>query len=363
VFGGIHGFGAAEIAPEIAAVEGAFAAMIRHPITRLNSLFHREVQNIDQFDLPREDVYRAFRQTRIEANADRAASSSVELKVYIDRFRDLCRSVSCEDEFILGSMPEADVFRYETITSDPEYFRACFERLAIGCRHAMAVSPGKRGSIRLDCTDSYLDQVFAIEPFNQKNSGPFSSEEIFENWPDIFRKIFVEQLHRVGGTAALDRYQRFGYTLPTAVTRPSGGRPIAATDEAVSRSNVQTVSGLEEPAASPVGSRRFDQVQANVRTVMRIHSTLATRLNGVSDLNRVTLLALVRNGYESAERVRSLILQLDSTLAAECGALVNRIRELEATVEVLQASLTLRRVMTSLLRRLRSPKRQEVAKR
>jgi hypothetical protein len=365
VFGGIHGFGAAEIAPEIAAVEGAFVAMIRHPIARLNSLFHREVQNIGQFDLAREDIYRTFRQTKsiLQADTDREVSSSPELEVYIDRFRDLCRSVFCEDEFILGSMPETDVFRYENITSDPEYFRACFERLAIGCRRAMSVSPARRGSIRLDCTEAYLGQVFAIERFNRKSSGPISSEEIFQNWPDIFRKIFVEQLHRVGGTAASDRYQRFGYMLPMAVTRASGGRPIAVADNAESKSNEQTNSESEALSASSVGLRRFDQVQANIRTVMRIHSALATRLNEVSDLNRVALLTLVRNGYESAERVRSLILQLDATLAAECDAFVTRIRELEATVEVLQASLTLRGVITGLLRKLHIAKRRNVAKR
>jgi hypothetical protein len=365
VFGGIHGFGAAEIAPEIAAIEGAFVAMIRHPITRLNSLFHREVQNIGQLDLPTEDIYRTFRATKIlsEAETDRVASSSPDLEVYIDRFRGLCKSVFHEDEFILGSMSEIDIFRYEHITSDPEYFRACFERLAIGCRHAMAVNPAKRGSIRLDCTTAYLDQVFAIEPFNQKNSGPSSSDEIFENWPDIFRKIFAEQLHRISGTAATDRYQRFGYTLPIAVTRTSGRRPIAVTDNAVSGSNVPMVSELEGPAASSTGLRRLDQVQANIRTVMRIHSALTVSLNEVPDLNRATLLTLVRNGYESAERVRSLILQLDTTLAAECDAFVTRIRELEATVEVLQASLSLRRVMAGLLRKLRGAERQEVAKR
>jgi hypothetical protein len=41
VFGSIHGFAVNEILPEIAGAEGAFAAMIRHPITRLDSLFHR----------------------------------------------------------------------------------------------------------------------------------------------------------------------------------------------------------------------------------------------------------------------------------------------------------------------------------
>src|SRR5215510_2696744 len=33
VFGAIHGFGHAEIAPEIAAIDGALAAMIRHSMT------------------------------------------------------------------------------------------------------------------------------------------------------------------------------------------------------------------------------------------------------------------------------------------------------------------------------------------
>jgi hypothetical protein len=365
LFGGIHGFGAAEIAPEIAAVEGAFVAMIRHPITRLNSLFHREAQNIGQLDLPREDIYRPFRntKTKLEADTDRVMSSSPDFDVYIERFRDLCRSVFHEDDFILGSMPETDVFRYENITTDPEYFRACFERLVIGCRHAMAVSPARRGSIRLECTKAYLDQVFAIEPLNQKNSGPLLPEEIFEDWPDIFRKIFVEQFDRVGGTAALDRYQRFGYMLPIAATRASAGRLIPVTDDATSRSNVPAASELEAPAASSVGLRRFDQLQVNVRAVMRIHSALAKRLNDVSDLNRVTLLTLVRDGYESAERVRSLTLQLEATLAAECDAFVARIRELEATVEVLQTRLSLRGVITRLLRKLRSANGRTFAQR
>src|SRR6266508_4875330 len=57
VFGAIHGFAAVEIAPEIAAIEGAFAAMIRHPITRLNSLFHRVSETIGTIGLPDDDIY------------------------------------------------------------------------------------------------------------------------------------------------------------------------------------------------------------------------------------------------------------------------------------------------------------------
>src|SRR5262249_17982950 len=33
IFGAIHGFAAVQITPEIMAAEGAFAAMMRHPIT------------------------------------------------------------------------------------------------------------------------------------------------------------------------------------------------------------------------------------------------------------------------------------------------------------------------------------------
>src|SRR5262245_30696537 len=52
VFGSVHGLAATEIAPEIAAVHGAFAAMIRHPVTRVNSLFHRAASAIGAIDLP-----------------------------------------------------------------------------------------------------------------------------------------------------------------------------------------------------------------------------------------------------------------------------------------------------------------------
>src|SRR5436305_14686195 len=58
VFGAIHGFAATEIAPGIIAINGSLTAMIRHPVTRLNSLFHRVVESVNGTLLPEQDVYR-----------------------------------------------------------------------------------------------------------------------------------------------------------------------------------------------------------------------------------------------------------------------------------------------------------------
>src|SRR5262249_22739926 len=140
VFGATHGFGALEIAPEIAAVEGSFTAMIRHPITRLNSLFHRAAEAIGTVPLPRDDIYRPFRDRSGGRTAADETADISPLAVYVREFHALCRAVLAEDRFILEDMDDPDIFRYEKIVVEPEYFRNCFKRIAEGCRHAMAVS-------------------------------------------------------------------------------------------------------------------------------------------------------------------------------------------------------------------------------
>ena len=146
VFGSVHGFAAAEIAPEIAAVEGAFAAMIRHPVTRINSLFHRAADTVGTIDLPDDDIYRPFRDNQEPPSDIDNIDAQSPFGAHARLFRELASNTLTEDTFILRHMEEQDIFQYERIVLEPEYFRACFERLAEGCRHAMAISPGRRGS-------------------------------------------------------------------------------------------------------------------------------------------------------------------------------------------------------------------------
>jgi hypothetical protein len=372
VFGSIHGFAVNEILPEIAGVEGAFAAMIRHPVTRLDSLFHREAQYMGP--LRPDDIYRSIGENQ-ECPEDipggkRAGQAA--LSDYARKFGELCNSVMTEDTFILGQMERRDVFQYERLVLDREYFRTCFERLAEGCRHAIANSGAMRldatwegfpSAVRLECTPAYLDAVFAMGTANRKRSGTRSIEDILAIWPNLFKAIFVQHLERQGGKDAVNRYAEYGYELPGEVHPPSvtGSRAsfadpgIAPMRDAVSGPEASALpESLAEATALGSGSGPR-QLVAIIDAERAAHAARMSELQGIFAAKRDAFVARIREleGTVDSERAAygaqiadlkvafdaerqaavARIRELEATLKAEHDAFVARIRELEGTVD------------------------------
>jgi hypothetical protein len=342
VFGGIHGFGAAEIAPEIAAIDGAFAAMIRHPIARLNSLFHREADNLGEIDLPSGDIYSPFREAESNSPAANPFQSGSPFAAYVRRFYDLCRSVVDEDAFILDNMAEPDIFRYESITADPAYFRACFERLAEACRRAMAVNTRRHGAVRLDCSDAYVEQVFAAAGSNRKTSEPMSEGEIFASWPAAFRDIFADRLAQTGGAAAADRYRRFGYRLPSAALLPASPGAILSVLGPGAALLEPNRAGADKPAArlSEGMESQFEQLRTNVDWATRCHALIVRGFANGQIADRAAVIDGTRESQEKVETVRRLLNELHAACTAERAAAVARIRELEANAAASRDAFT-----------------------
>lgn len=358
VFGAIHGFGHAEIAPEIAAIDGAFVAMIRHPITRLNSLFHREVGNIGANDLPFDDVYRPLRENEQQLpDVSDQPNPAGPFGAYVGQFHELCRNVLTEDTFILEQMDEQDTFRHEKIVTDPEYFRTCFERLAEGCRHAMSVSTTRRGAVRLECDQSYVDRVFQMGRVNRKASSDWPVEGILAKWPELFKVIFRRELERQGGKHAVDRYAAFGYQLPDEVhprpVRGSSAHPADAASSSpvmpetagsrVKRERDEAAAAVPADAASQGRSRptgapaerapaRVRQLLAIIETERAAHAKLQDTFaaeRGAFDA-RITELLDTLAAERSAFGAR--IADLEDTLARETAASADRITELQDTL-------------------------------
>ena len=307
IFGAIHGFGVTEILPEIAAMEGAFAAMMRHPITRLDSLFHRASLEIGT--LPPDDIYRPLREPDdLPASAD-----------HTSLFDNLCSNMMTEDTFILERMDRRDIFQYEKIVFDPEYFRACFERLAESCRRAMEKNDAaRRGrswatfptAVRLECTQPYLDGVFEMSKVNQKGSGTRSVEEIVSIWPELFKTIFVRQLERQGGQAAVDRYAEYGYKLP----------PVLVSKASAVDSSLSTT--IRRVPATPDPDRVSPAHDSSTRVID-------------DDTLPGQLLAIIEAEQSAhADRLKNL----QDTLQAERDAFVARIREVESEMEALRGA-------------------------
>ncbi|HUC62617.1 MAG TPA: hypothetical protein VMF53_11740 [Alphaproteobacteria bacterium] len=212
VFGSIHGYDGSDIEPEIRAIEGAYAGMIRHPIARIHSLFHREVPLIGTLELPPEDIYRPFREGALpDFHFD---DFGIHFNPYARCFYTLCVRTIDQDTWMLERLDEAQIFRFERLVAERDYFRACFETIAEGCRHVMEINPRRPGPPRLKATERYLDKVFAMGVVNPKNTGATEVEEIFAAWPPFFKHIFTTALKAYGGPAAVERYARFGYALP-----------------------------------------------------------------------------------------------------------------------------------------------------
>jgi hypothetical protein len=236
-FGAVHGFVSSSIKREIDAVHGGFAAMCRHPITRLNSLLHREAQHIQSSEaLTVAEVFRIFRICSID-KADAAEADRLRnYEFYVSRFFSLCHATISEDMWNFNNLHEQQLFRYEKFTSDPKYFRLCFEHLVAGCREYTTHVEWRPAGSRLkqsaedagiqrnfdwrpaeapaECSDEYLAVVFNQGVVNEKASDPRSADEIFANWPDQFKLIFAMALQSCGGLEALRRYADFGYELP-----------------------------------------------------------------------------------------------------------------------------------------------------
>jgi hypothetical protein len=365
VFGAIHGFAAIQITPEIRAAEGAFAAMIRHPITRLNSLFHRTSQVVGTVDLPRDDIYRPFlenEQCLAEIACDKASHPS-PLTILAREFEALCTNVLAEDTFILQGMDRQDIFQYERIVVDPEYFRSCFERLAEGCRHFMAISTTRRGAVRLECTQDYLDRVFKLGIVNRKNSGEREAEAIFAKWPSVFKVMFSRQLERQGGKDAVDRYAEFGYRLPSAghhsslwssrasdfsQLRRGATAPIASGVELERNDYPVAAPPVETPSLRPIGpegalattsssSNSLKQMLAIIDVERAAHADQLRSLQEIRDAERDAAGARIKELQDALNAERDAfcarIKELQDTLEAEREAFRARIKELQDTLD------------------------------
>jgi hypothetical protein len=236
-FGAVHGFASSSIKPEIDAVHGGFAAMCRHPITRVNSLLHREAQHIQSREpLTVAEVFRIFRIRSIDKADATEADRLRNCDLYISKFFSLCRATISEDMWNFNNLHEQQLFRYEKLTSDPNYFRRCFEHLVAGCREYRSHVEWRPAGSRLkqsaedcgiqrnvdwqpalppsECSDDYLAVVFNQGVVNEKAADPRSAAEIFAGWPDQFKLIFAMALQSCGDSRTLRRYADFGYELP-----------------------------------------------------------------------------------------------------------------------------------------------------
>ncbi len=283
-----------------------------------------------------DDIYRSIGENQgclDDISGDQSAGLPA-LSDYARKFGELCNSVMTEDAFILKQMERQDVFQYERMVLDREYFRTCFERLAEGCRHAifnsdvMRLDPyweGFSSAVRLECTPTYLDAVFAMGEVNKKRSGKRSVEDILAIWPSLFKAIFVQHLERQGGREAVDRYTEYGYKLPGEV-HPSSvtGSRASFADSDLSRTPMREPA-LPRPgvALTRDGSSRGPEADALPESLAE-----AATLGPASGLR--PLLAII-DTERAAHAAR--MNELQATLVAERDAFVARIRDLERTVD------------------------------
>src|SRR5262249_49243482 len=302
------------------AADGALVAMIRHPVTRLNSLFHR-VAETRWVGLTTGDVYRSFheQESALDTTLSIKSNFTLPLSDYVTEFEAACANMISEDAFILHNMEKKDVFQYERIVIDPNYFRICFERLAEKCRHFMSTRTTRRGAFQLECPDSYLDQAFTMGVVNRKNAGPPHADAIVAGWPNLFRQIFSRELERHGGAELADRYAELGYELPKELQRERGGcqRPDAA-------------AGLvsNAAAANAVTPARVE-LKLNLSSARDLPSPPMTTAADDRDLRLKQMLAVIDHERRShAEHVRNL----QKKIEAERDAFGRRIKELQETL-------------------------------
>jgi hypothetical protein len=244
----------------------------------------------------------------------------------------LCRSALSEDSFILSTMREQDIFVYQRISQEREYFRICFETLADGCRRAIALNGRATGiSLNLDCSEEFLDRVFGIPRSNRKSTGPVDAEDVFAAWPEIFQASLLAQLRLQGGKDAIERYRAFGYQLPATVLRAFDGPPPAA-------ARLPARSKRASPhEASLAAMRVTDRSAAGPSEPIDRGSGLAAELRqllALIDAERATRAEQRQKSDRRFDDERKAfnerILEHQQTLEAERAAFIERIAALEA---------------------------------
>ncbi len=206
-FGSAHGFHGTDIKKAIEARRGNFAAVIREPIRRINSLFLANYKAITEAEIGKPTIYDEISERHVNELLFRVDGNSVSIGNVSKVFLSICDGTLKYDiEIALNCDPTA-IFLFEKMTSDREYFANMFHYLMANLETITDSS--------FEVTDAYLDAVFNVGRYNTHGrSDDLTTVQILAKWPPFFRYLLaltVRNFWEFGGQKLDDFYKSVGY--------------------------------------------------------------------------------------------------------------------------------------------------------
>jgi len=200
-FGTIHSLPGAKYRRFTLELGGTFGAVFRHPIDRIHSLFSAHFKNALGQRNDGDNIYAAVGKTvdsvlPAEAEGffpDFSENTAVEL------FYSIANSAVTNDMENFESTSEQERIFFEKVLSDEDYLAPKLPFFAGG-------QPDEWQCI----VGNHLEKQM-----NAHHQGKrFSTEELFDQWPESFKRLFLLVVAQNGMNRTISNYENLGYGLP-----------------------------------------------------------------------------------------------------------------------------------------------------
>ena len=200
--GAVHLFYGTEPCKAFVAAGGTFTCVLRNPLTRIHSLFTHHCRLDLRHSAPEgAPIY----QSLIDAGLATGAPVSTIPFVTVEAtrpadvlFRLICDSVLAFDRDILTNAPDG-IALFERLTEDRGYLFDWLGRLLGGAD---------------DLLSRAVDAGFDNRVNSHVGDARLTPEEVFEVWPDAFRKAFLRSMLLQDWNPLLTAYASVGYAFP-----------------------------------------------------------------------------------------------------------------------------------------------------
>ncbi len=223
IFGAIHGYYGLSAKEAVENENGLFSFIVRHPVTRINSLMNHYVLQIKdnpvhysklarKITFSKQDVYEFYE--KITQNY------SIEQTGLLD-FRILGSDKDINQSYTINLIRTFFDFALTFIRLDLECIENTNEKQMIVMEKMVAskeyfinsVWPNVAPHITTDTL--YIKDIFKTEASNRHSPGLSPWEEIFfDKWPSLFREIFYYTSRVINVEKMKNNYALAGYTLP-----------------------------------------------------------------------------------------------------------------------------------------------------
>lgn len=183
-FGVNHSYYDPGIYDDLTAVGGGYMAILRHPVSRIQSLFQHHYRDVERHPVSNGDVFGTIRDNDTTAR-------------YLPLFEQRVIDTLYADMANLIRVKSEEVALFERLTADAGYCRARLETL-------------------LDDELAWFEPTIAAsfdDKFNQHAAVAQAVDEIYAQWPASYRACFREHIERFGVAAVSDIYGHFGYDV------------------------------------------------------------------------------------------------------------------------------------------------------